>query len=431
MGVFVLALALAVLGTAGIAAAGSGSWMSVPSPPVAFVNDHAASLLNDGKLLVTGGKGNSGSNSAAALFDPASGSWTVGGAMAAGREAATATALPDGKVLVAGGVQTGPTGINYLASAEIYDPVSGKWSATGPMAKPRAAHTATLLRTGEVLVAGGVLGGHDPLVSTAELYDPSTGSWSPTGSMENGRAEHTATLLADGTVLAVGGRGNAHSASLQDLVIYDPTVGKWAPAPHQLNEIRGLHTATLFADGKVLITGGTKLFSGNRVDDVLASTEIYDPTAKTITKAAPLKQPRYYHTATMLPNGQVLVAGGYGGKNGGLAVDPLTSTELFTPGTGQWVAGNPLPTPVGPANSVGRPTATLIGQKACGNNCGKVLMTGGGVAALYSPQAGAGSSGSVTWTSKASSKVLPMAAVGVVAAIVLVGLLARSRRRKG
>ena len=417
---------------AGAAAAG-GSWAATGPIPVPIVADHVAAVLKDGKVLVAGGRGSNGSNAAAALFDPATGKWTAAGTMAAGREEATATTLPDGRVLVAGGVQTGASGLNYLASAEIFDPATGKWSVTGPMAKGRAAYSAALLKTGKVLVAGGISGGHDPLITSAELYDPATGSWSSTAAMPNGRAETPAVTLTDGTVLIAGGRGPAHSASLQDILIYDPAAGTWAPAPHQLGEIRGLHTATLMKDGKVLIAGGTKLFSGNRLSDVLKSVEIYDPAAKTLTPASPMSQPRYYHTATALANGDVLVAGGYGSNAGKeLAVDPLASAELFNPATGKWSPAGSLKTPAGLPNTVARPTATLLGPTGCGSNCGKVLLVGGGTtASLYSPApAGGPAPAEAGAKTKASSKLTPVVIAGVAAGIVVVVAITWAARRK-
>jgi N-acetylneuraminic acid mutarotase len=152
-------------------------------------------LLPNGKVLVAGGSG----LTSAELYDPASGTWTVTGRLANGRESATATLLPDGRVLVAGGVHTGGV-YTKLTSAEVYDPISGRWTATGNMVAIRGfGIPATLLPDGKVLVAGGSGS------ASAELYDPASGTWTATRSMEAARADQTATLLLDGQVLVAGG----------------------------------------------------------------------------------------------------------------------------------------------------------------------------------------------------------------------------------
>src|SRR2546421_225381 len=133
-----------------------------------------------------------------------SGTWSLAGDMHTGRQDHTASLLTNGTVLITGGLGVN---VNTLASAELYDPNTGTWSPTGSMSTPRVYHTATLLNSGTLLVAGGQSGGNGYLAS-AELYDPSTGAWSPTGSMGNAREEHTGTLLTNGNVLAAAGYSN-------------------------------------------------------------------------------------------------------------------------------------------------------------------------------------------------------------------------------
>jgi hypothetical protein len=172
--------------------------------------DHTATLLPSGKVLAAGGTNFRGDHlSSAELYDPATGIWTATGTLGTGRNGHTATLLPSGQVLVAGGFN----GV-YLSSAELYDPATGTWTATGSMSTARAYYTATLLPSGQVLVAGGY-----PALSSAELYDPATGTWTATGSLGTGRSMHTATLLLSGQVLAAGGyddRGASRSAELYD-----------------------------------------------------------------------------------------------------------------------------------------------------------------------------------------------------------------------
>ena len=142
--------------------------------------------------------------------------------MVEARSSHAAALLPDGKVLVTGGA-TGNYVYDAVASAELYDPSSGTWAATGNMIDGRISHTATLLPHGTVLVAGGAKGNYDALAS-AELYDPSSGTWTAAGKLEGGRAEHSATRLSDDTVLVAGGRTSGFDA-LASAELYEPGSG--------------------------------------------------------------------------------------------------------------------------------------------------------------------------------------------------------------
>ncbi|MFL6417205.1 MAG: kelch repeat-containing protein [Bryobacteraceae bacterium] len=223
--------------------------------------------------------------------------------------------LPNGKVLVAGGLSffCGCAAV----SAELYDPATGTWAATGSLGQGRLSHTATLLPNGMVLVAGGQDIGSNSLAS-AELYEPATGTWSATGSLGAARVEHTTTLLPNGEVLAAGGFDS--SGALASAELYDSTSGSWT-ATGSLGTGRYLQTATLLPNGKVLVTAGIDS-SGN----LSPGAERYDSASGTWTATGSLATARYLHTATLLPNGKVLVAGGVETLNIGFGI---VSAELY------------------------------------------------------------------------------------------------------
>jgi N-acetylneuraminic acid mutarotase len=168
-------------------------------------------------VLVVGGQ-DEGKGASAELYDPAKGTWRTTGSLTAARGLPTATLLPDGTVLVAGGA--GSSGV--LASPELYDPAKGTWRTTGSLSTARVWHTATLLPDGTVLVAGGRnQGGQLEPFASAEIYDPATGTWRATGSLTTARQNHTATLLSNGTVLVVGGEEGA-GGILASAEVYTP-----------------------------------------------------------------------------------------------------------------------------------------------------------------------------------------------------------------
>jgi len=318
--------------------------------------DHTATLLQNGKILVAGGF-SSGWNavSTAELYDPASGTWTPTGSMNTARADHTATLLQNGKVLVAGGQHTN----DPLATAELYDPVSGSWTLTGSLNVARVYSKATLLSNGKVLISGGNSGDNSsivpshPITSTAELYDPQTGSWTLTGALNEARANHTATLLQDGRVLAAGGGGNptyysnydssnptlfTYDSTLSSMEIYDPSAGTWTPTG-SLMQKRMYHTATLLPNGLVMLAGGMDN-NETPTSTCFSSVELYDPVAGVSTSAAAMSTARVKHTATLLPNGSVLVIGGETNASLNLA----NSAELYDPSTGSWSITNSLNT---------------------------------------------------------------------------------------
>ena len=234
-------------------------------------------------------------------------SWTATGTMVTARSGHTATLLPSGKVLVAGGKVGGVA----VASAELYDPRTGTWTATGTMVTPRSGHTATLLPSGKVLVAGG---GTD-LKASAELYDPRTGTWTVTGNMVVSRALHTATLLPDGRVLVAGGfditkpPGIGGSPEIEATAeLYDPSSGTWS-ATGTMSTSRRDHTATLLPDGTVLVVGGYRNANpggDDRGPEPLETAELYHPLTGVWTTTGSMDAAMSDQGATLLPDGNVL-----------------------------------------------------------------------------------------------------------------------------
>ena len=244
--------------------------------------DHTATLLADGRVLIAGSNFAAEKGAPTEIYDPATGKFTPTGSMVWPGWYRTATLLPDGRVLITGGGESGtvpaptptptalatqPVGVvdEPGASAELYDPKAGTFSATGSMADWRSRGSAILLPGGRVLVLGGG-------VASAELYDPASGKFSPTGSMGVSRTSQTATLLTNGRVLVTGGLSSVGS-ELDSAELYDPATGVFSPAG-LLSQGRDLHTATLLKDGRVLIAGGTASDG-----TVLNSAELYQPAS--------------------------------------------------------------------------------------------------------------------------------------------------------
>jgi VCBS repeat-containing protein len=276
--------------------------------------EHTATLLPNGKVLVAGGYDSRDFLNSAELYDPATGKWSRTGNLTTARGGHTATLLLNGKVLVAGGNLSSPLVVN---SAEIFDPATETWSATGNLVAFRLGHTATLLPSGKVLVVGGFGSSN-----SAELYDPANGTWSATGNPAVARGVHTATLLPNGKVLVAGGANNS-SGILNSAELYSPDTGTWA-ATGNLSTRRRYHTATLLISGRVLVAGGlTDLGMGAPISQ---GAELYDPAAGTWVVTADLKFARAAHTATLLPNLMVLAAGGVGGTH-----TITNSSELYNP----------------------------------------------------------------------------------------------------
>src|SRR6266480_2605975 len=286
----------------------------------------AQATLNNGDILLAGGTDGTSVLASAEVYSPSSDGWTPTGTMAEAREYFPSVTLPGGKVLVTGGL--GSSG-SVLTGAELYDPASGTWSSAGALAVGRYYHTATLLKGGQVLVTGGcTVSGCSTFTGESELYDPATNSWSASGSLGTARWSHTATLLGSGQVLVVGG---SNGSTLNACELYDPVTGAWTSAPSTTYK-RFLHAATLLQDGKVLVTGG------NPFRTALAMAEIYDPSANQWTATGRMTQGRFAHTSTLLADGTVLLAAGgtFRGCGRTICFYRTATSEIYDEATGRF-----------------------------------------------------------------------------------------------
>ena len=309
-----------------------GDWKSSGNLVTARSN-HSAVLLQNGAVLVAGGRDNNGAALASAeRYDLASETWSATGSMNVSRLSGfTLTTLNNGKVLVTGGYLTdGGYTDGGTATAELYDPTSGTWTLIPSMSVVRTSHQATLLSDGRVLVSGGLKwewSEPNPYAS-AEIYDPEAGTWTLIQSMGSPRYNHSATLLADGKVMVAGGIVNALTQEAGATVeLFDPQTGLWTAAA-SMSKRQERHSATLLEDGRVLVVGADPVVS------YTASAEIYTPSSNTWALATPPNTLHLSHTATRLLNGEVLITGGTTNA-------PYTS-EIFNPETGSWNANQAL-----------------------------------------------------------------------------------------
>jgi hypothetical protein len=284
--------------------------------------------LAGGQVLITGGLDAAGVVvSTAELYDPATGKFTLttvaspgsGSNMTVSREFHTSTTLTNGQVLIAGGRDEAG---DILGSAELYDPATGKFTLTGDMTDSRQFHTATLLASGPLAGMVLVTGGQDNNLvdqSSAELYNPAGGSFAATaGNMTEPRQNHTATLLADGDVLLAGGLGTGDV--LQTAEIFQIATETFA-ATGAMSDQREFHAAAGLKSGKVLVAGG--------VDDgafVVFGADLFDPVAGTFSFTGNMTDARQDFTATLLDDGRVLIAGGQNNSGGVVA-----TAELYVP----------------------------------------------------------------------------------------------------
>jgi len=317
--------------------------------------DHTATVLPGGQVLIAGGEGASGrALSSAELYDPVSGKFSaLDSKMETARAEHTATLISgcncpaDGKILIAGGRSATSSLGSTLRTAELYDPATGKFTATGAMKATRARHSATLIAigplAGNVLVAGGTSDESGGDVASAELYDPATGQFTLTGGMSMPRENHSATWLSPGVVsgslagtvlVAGGGDVSAPSDSAED---FNPQTAAFSPVG-AMTTARTLQSAVLLANGKVLIAGGQSSDT-----DFLQSAELFDPAHATFAATGAMHNLHAGATATILENGDALIAGGRS-----------SFADLYDPAAGTFSATGKMVT------DVAESTSTLI-----------------------------------------------------------------------
>ena len=335
-----------------------------------------ATLLKNGKVLIAGGTDGTDFLASAELYDPQTGTFSPTGSMPTGRADHTATLLEDGRVLIAGGLNRHDPALapDLLSSAYLYDPATGAFSRTGSLLAPMYMHSATLLATGMVLFQGALEHWASSADSLSELYDPATGTFGATGPPADARWGHTASLLADGRVLLAGGAGMVSVTSsgvspshfMETAELYDPTTGAFRRTG-SMSTGRWHRTATLLPDGRVLMTGGDDDYY--LADNVIPDAEVYDPTSGAFTATRSMATARTGHTATLLPNGKVLVVGGSDGDHA------LASAESYDPVAGAFT-------------SAGSMSKARDGNTATPLPDGRVLICGGATdasAEIYTP----------------------------------------------
>jgi len=358
---------------------------------------NAPAIAAAGDVLIAGGADASNHSIATAeFFDPPSGRFFLTGTMDSSRAAISAAPLSPTQVLYAGGFSGAATIKNFslnldgkiLRNAESFDETTGAFSPAGSMATARMGFTATELNTGKVLIAGG-LDDRGDILDTAELYDPVAHKFIPVANtMGDRRMFQTATLLLSGKVLIAGGATNLSGETTNSADIYDPGSNSFSPAIFPMDHQRAAHTATLFttgpAAGKVLIAGGV---GGSSFFFKDSSAELYDPASQQFTLLSSfMNEPRSMQTATLLDDGNVLLAGGFSGTvavTGGMLSSASglisNSAETFDPSTGDFTCVGGFNTDTLRCNqsmSVARAahTATLL---ATGPKPHRVLIAGG------------------------------------------------------
>ncbi len=324
--------------------------------------NHSATLLPDGRVLVVGGM-DEGFNPlrTSEVFDPKTNLWTTADEMREARTEHSATLLEDGRVIVTGGMNEK---LKIIGTTEIFDAETGKWSEFEGMRTVRRGHFTLPLPDGRVAVVGGVgqtLGGLGILANisavgallSTEVYDPKTDTWSQADDMREGHTGGLAVVLKDGRVLVAGGYNQAEALASSE--VFDPNLGEWMRTASMARKTFA-NTATVLFDGTVLFTGG---FGMSRTKGgITPGSEVFDPKSNEWRKAPDTVHGRMGHTSTLLPDGRVITIGG------STAEGPANTAEYMEPETWLWSEITPM--------SVERSqhTATLLTD-------GRILVAGG------------------------------------------------------
>jgi hypothetical protein len=309
--------------------------------------------------------------------------WSLTGSLTTGRILPTATLLADGRVLVTGGQAIGTT--QSLRSTEVYNPTTGTWTASGNLITGRSNHIAVRLQNGRVLVAGGVAVETQTRLASAELYDPATGTWTATGNLAVARQQAAVVMLNDGRVLVIGGSGpNSNLDPLASVEMYNPATGQWATTG-AMTVPRVGHSAVLMSNGRVLVAGGARTTVSSTV--LLASADFYEPSTGQWTGTGNFITARAFSTAVLLTNGRPLLAGG-----SNFTTTAYGAADLYDPVSGGWTETGSLLTP-------------RLSHTATRLPNGKVLVAGGtgSVGTLGSVETYDAATG--TWSAAAALRV--------------------------
>ncbi|MBI2393058.1 MAG: hypothetical protein HYV09_25970 [Deltaproteobacteria bacterium] len=310
-------------------AVAQGPWSILPSSPPQLTG-HTATLIGEGRVLVIGGvNAIDAAQDRGYLLVHTPGKRVVetklAGKLVEARQGHTATTMASGKILVAGG----EAGIEVRSTAELVDTTTTLTTLAAPMRGRRTKHAAAALPDGKVLVVGGRAALAE--LSSAEIYDPGTNTWSDAPPMSTPRVFPTATTLNDGTILVVGG-------TTRNADLFDPKTKTFTRVGN-MTDARVGHVASKLPSGKVLVAGGYTELLGPSSAAVTPTAEIYDPATKAWTKVPPMPTPRGNATATLLPNGAVLVAGGR------VELTPLNYVDVYDEKTNAWQSGSPMVLP--------------------------------------------------------------------------------------
>ncbi len=309
-------------------------WEEQVAKRIEFFMFMSASKLPDGRVVSVAIPAEEGSSVAIVVFDPETGGWSRLSDVPSNRVFSNVSLLNDGRILIVGGVDagamlSGSSAADLHDMVEIYDPATGEWQSSEAMNKSAAEQSVIPLADGRALAIGGVVNDSNRALDTAraEIFDPVTNSWTLTGDMNVSRVSPEAIALTDGRILVTGG-SDSYGMTLgdsSDSEVYDPDTGEWT-LTGPMSVRRMSHTLTLLHDGRVLAAGGEDPQGSDYV--LYSTTEIFNPVTDTWTPGPELSQPRSNHSATLMPDGSVLLAGGISQKGERY---PIASTEFISP----------------------------------------------------------------------------------------------------